>query len=151
MTYQKHIETALLGTIALLLGWTVGTLLHEGCHLLAAGAFNIPATLGQCTISTGSVILCGSLTAPQTAIIAMAGSVGLVIAGVVMVRLSSNPAIRMVGVVFLCRAWVDVLPIGGMDGAFIAGSAGYFVAGCIVIIEITICGAVILRTVADHQ
>ena len=80
------ITRALVGAITLLLGWGVGTLVHEGCHIAGAYACGIPASLGTCTLSTGSVILYGDMTPTQTAFIALAGSLGLVIAGVLLVR-----------------------------------------------------------------
>ena len=143
----KRIEHAIFGAIVLLLGWGLGTLVHEGGHLLAARALNLPATLGQCTLTTGSVFVHGSMTDAQTTIIALAGSLGLVIAGVLLVRLSRDPALRMIGVVFLCRAWADALPITGFDGGIIAGSAGYGLAVLIVVAEVVICGNVIMDVV----
>ena len=148
---MKHLKTALLGAITLLVGWGVGTLFHEGCHLAAAISLGIPSTLGSCTLSTGSVTLYGGMTDAQTAIIALAGSIGLVIAGVLLVRLSAAPVVRMIGVVFLCRAWVDVLPVSGSDGGLIAGSAGYLIAVLIVIVEVLVCGGVILDTINSKE
>ena len=148
---MKHLETALLGAITLLVGWGVGTLFHEGCHLAAAISLGIPATLDTCTLSTGSVTLYGSMTDAQTAIIALAGSIGLVIAGVLLVRLSAAPVVRMIGVVFLCRAWVDVLPVSGFDGGLIAGSAGYLIAVLIVMVEVLVCGGVILDSINSKE
>jgi len=148
---RKRIETTLLGAILLLLGWGIGTLVHEGCHILAARTVGVPATLGLCTLSTGSVILHGSMTDAQTAVIALAGSLGLVIAGVALARLSHNPALRMIGVVFLCRAWVDVIPLAGYDGGLFAASAGYGLAMLIVIAEVLVCGDAIFGTVRDTR
>ncbi len=145
MKNKQFAEKAIIGALCLIVGWGVGTLLHECCHLAGAYAFGVPATLEPCTLSTGSVILYGDLTATQTTVIALAGSLGLVIAGVLMVRLSSHPAVRMIGVVFLARAWIDALPICGMDGGMIAGSAGYGMAVLIVLAEILICGNEIMR------
>ena len=141
-------NTALMGAVLLLIGWGVGTLLHECCHLIGAYACGIPATLGTCTLSTGYVICEGSMTSAQTAIIALAGSLGLVIAGVLMVWLSGIPEVRMIGIIFLARAWIDVLPLAGYDGGLIVGSAGYVIAGVIVIAEVLVCGSVILDAVS---
>jgi len=148
---MTRISHALAGAICLLLGWGVGTLFHECCHLAAAYSLGIPATLGACSLSKGVVIIEGSMSPAQTAVIALAGSLGLVIAGVLMVRLSRVPAVRMIGVVFLCRAWVDVLPVAGYDGGLIAGSAGYAVAMMIVIAEIVVCGGVIMDTMQQRS
>jgi len=147
----KRTESALLGAITLLTGWGIGTLLHECSHMAGAYALGVPATLGTCTLSTGSVILYGELTAIQTTIIALLGSLGLVIAGVALVRLSDIPALRMIGIVFLCRAWIDVLPLTGYDGGLIAGSAGYVIATAILIAEVMICGGVILDTINTKE
>lgn len=147
----KRIETALLGAITLLMGWGVGTLFHEGCHLAGACACGVPAEIESLTISSGLVILYGDLTATQTIIIALAGSLGLVIAGVLLVWLSAAPVVRMIGVVFLCRAWVDVLPITGYDGGLIAGSAGYLIAVLILIVEVLVCGGVILNIINSKE
>ena len=148
---MKRIETTLLGAISLLLGWGVGTVFHECCHLAAAYSLSIPASLGTCSLSTGSVILYGDMTSTQTAVIALAGSLGLVIAGVALVRFSRVPVVRMFGVIFLCRAWVDVLPLSGYDGGLIAGSVGYVVAVMIVIAEVLVSGGIILDMVMNTK
>ena len=53
----------------------------------------------------------------------------------------------MAGIIFLCRAWVDALPICGMDGGLILVNAGYVNAYVIVIAEILICGGLILDAI----
>lgn len=148
---NKSIKTSALGAICLILGWGAGTLLHECGHLAGAYAFGLPATLGQITLSTGSVIVQGDMTGTQTAVIAIAGSLCLMIAGVLMVRLSGNPMVRMIGIVFLCRAWVDMLPVGDVDGGILAGSAGYVIAMFIMTAELLICGGVILDAIPEEQ
>lgn len=145
--HKQRIETAIVGALCLIIGWGVGTFLHECCHLAGAYAYGVPATLELCILSTGFVLLYGDLTATQTTVITLAGSLGLVIVGVLMVRLSGVPAVRMIGVVFLCRAWIDTLPICGYDGGVIAGSAGYGLAMLIVLAEILICGNEIIRII----
>ena len=143
----KTIDTTICGALCLLVGWGASTILHEMCHLAAAEALGIPASLGDITLATGYVTLYHPITDIQMTIIALAGSLGLVIAGVLLVRLSGNPAVRMIGIVFLCRAWTDTLPITGLDGGLIAGSSGYVIAILIVIAEVLICGSVILDTI----
>lgn len=66
-----------------------------------------------------------------------------------MVRLSGNAMVRMIGIVFLCHAWVDMLPIGNVDGGILAGSAGYVIAMLIVVVELLVCGGVILDAIQD--
>lgn len=146
---QKRIKTSLLGAICLILGWGAGTILHEYGHLAGAYAFGLPATLGQITLSTGSVFVQGDMTGTQTAVIAIAGSLCLMVAGVLMVRLSGNPMVRMIGIVFLCRAWIDVLPISGFDGGILAGSTGHAIAMLIVVVEVLVCGGVILDAIPE--
>jgi len=146
---KENIKKYLLGAICLVLGWGVGTILHECGHLAGAYAFGLPATLGPITVSTGSVFVQGSMTGTQTAIVAIAGSLYLMIVGVLMVRLSSNPMVRMIGIVFLCRSWVDALPIGDLDGGILAGSVGYGIAMLIVVFEVLVCGGVILDTIPE--
>lgn len=148
---MTRISHALAGAICLLMGWGIGTLFHECCHLAAAYSLGIPASLDRVTFSTGSVVVYGSMTNAQTAFIALAGSLGLVIAGVLMVRLSRVPVVRMIGVVFLCRAWIDALPLCSYDGGLIAGSAGYVVAMAIVVAEVMVCGGVILDTMMNTK
>ncbi len=143
----KSIDFALIGAICLLIGWSVGTLLHECGHMLVARSLGLSASFGTLTLTTGSVFVHADLTDAQTALIAVAGSLALIIAGVVMVRFSANPALRMIGIVFLCRAWIDVLPICGFDGGLIAGSAGYSIAIFIVIVEVVVCGSVIFDAI----
>ena len=103
---KKRIDTTICGAICLLLGWGVATLIHECCHLAAAHSLGLEASLGALTLTTGSVFVYGDMTSTQTAIIALAGSLGLVIAGVLMVRLSgSPPVLKMIGIIFLCRSY----------------------------------------------
>ena len=143
---KKRIDTTICGAICLLLGWGVATLIHECCHLAAAHSLGLEASLGALTLTTGSVFVYGDMTSTQTAIIALAGSLGLVIAGVLMVRLSgSPPVLKMIGIIFLCRAFVDAIPINDMDGALIAGSIGYLAAWALVIIEVLISGGIIFE------
>ncbi len=146
---MNRIETSILGAVCLVLGWGAGTLLHECGHLAGAYALGLPATIGYLTLSTGSVIVQGDMTSTQTAIIAVAGSLCLMVAGVLMVRLSGNPMVRMIGIVFLCRAWVDMLVLSGFDGGILAGSVGYVIAMLIVVFELFVCGGVILDAIQD--
>jgi len=92
-------------------GWGASTILHECGHMAVAQSLGLPVTFGTFTLTPGSVFVSGDLTDAQAALIAVAGSLVLIIAGVLLVRGSGNPAVRMVGVVFLCRAWIDALPI----------------------------------------
>ena len=144
---MTRFDNAITGAMCLIIGWSAGTLVHECCHLVGAYSFGLPTTLGTCTLTTGSVFVHGDMTAVQTAVIAVVGSLGLVIAGVLMVKLSDSSVVRMIGVVFLCRAWIDVLPISGMDGGLIAGSVGYAVALVIVVAEVVVCGSVMMEQI----
>jgi len=144
------IKTALLGAICLVIGWGAATLLHECGHMAVAQSLGLPVTFGTFTLTTGSVFVSGDLTDAQAALIAVAGSLVLIITGVLMVRCSGNPAMRMVGVVFLCRAWIDALPICDLDGGLIAGSAGYGMAILIPIVEVIICGSVIIDVISQE-
>ena len=142
MNWEK-VDGALCGAVCLLLGWGLGTLLHECGHFAVARSLGLPASFGTLTLTTGSIFVHAPLTDIQTTLIAVAGSLALIIAGVAMVRLSGNPALRMIGVVFLCRAFIDTIPLNGFDGMFIAESVGYLAAYTIVIIEVLISGGVI--------
>lgn len=144
---QKNVETTLIGAICLIVGWGASTIIHECGHIAVARSLGLPASFGMLTLTTGSVFVSGDLTGTQTALIAVAGSLLLIIAGVLMVRLSRNPAVRLVGVVFLVRAWVDAIPSCDLDGGLIAGSAGYAIAMTILLVEILICGSVILNAI----
>lgn len=117
--------------------------MHECGHLLAARAIGVSATLGDCTLSTGVVFIPDAVSSTHTMLIAMAGSVALMLVGTALVTYSPAPAGRMIGVVMLCRAWVDMVPASGLDGWHVAGSVGYWGAFGLCIIEVLICGAVI--------
>ena len=150
MINQKNICSTLLGAICLIVGWGAATLLHECCHLAAARSLGLPASLGKLTLTTGSVVVPGGMTNIETALVAVAGSIGLITAGVLLVRLSSTPAARMVGIIFLCRAWIDALPLFDLDGAIMEEGAGWLIAWTVVIVEILICGGMIWYTLNNH-
>lgn len=143
MNIRDRFNTALLGGITLLFGWGSSTLIHEICHIIIARSLGLPASLGKLTLTTGSVFVSGDMTNTETALVAVAGSIGLIIMGWLLTR-ASSVYIRMIGVIFLCRAFVDAIPISTMDGALIAGSVGYLAAWSIVIIEVLISGGIIL-------
>lgn len=143
----KRIDSALLGAICLIVGWGGGTLLHECGHIAVARSFGHDVSMGALTLTTGSVFVHADLTDAQTALIAVAGSLVLIVAGVALVHFSANPAVRMIGVVFLCRAWIDALPLLDLDGGILAGSAGYLIAWPILLVEVLVCGAVIFNVI----
>lgn len=140
----KTIDTALCGAICLILGWGTATLLHECCHLAAARSLGLPASLGKLTFTTGSVFVSGDMTNIETSLVAVAGSLGLIIIGLILTR-ASSVYIRMIGVVFLCRAWIDALPLCDLDGAIMAEGAGWLIAWAVVVAEVLICGGRILE------
>lgn len=148
--FWLHLKNALYGAICLLTGWGASTILHEGCHLAAARSFGLPASLGACTFSTGSIYVHSSMTQLETACIAVAGSMGLILIGWLLTKASSQ-YVRMIGVLFLCRAWVDAIPLCGWDGGLIAGSAGMVIAGSVLLAEVLVCGDLILKTMANRQ
>lgn len=141
----KRMNNAISGALCLIIGWGTATLLHELCHLMAARSLGLAASPGRCTFSTGSIFIHTPMTPTETTLVAIAGSIGLVIAGIMLTR-NHHMYIRMIGIIFLARAWVDTLPIYRMDGGMVAGSAGYLIAVLIVIAEILLCGGVILDT-----
>lgn len=144
---QKSIKTILLGAICLMVGWGGGTLLHECGHMAVARSLGHDVSMGTLTLTTGSVFVHADLTDTQTALIAVAGSLVLIIAGMALVRLSRSPALRMVGFVFLCRAWTDAMPILDLDGGILASSAGYWIAWGVLLVEVLVCGAVIFEVI----
>lgn len=138
----KRIDSALCGAICLTLGWGCGTLLHELCHLMTARSLGLVATPGRCTIATGSIFVHGDMTSIETALVAVAGSAGLILIGLLLIKHRSK-YLNMIGLVFLCRAWIDALPLMDLDGALIAGSAGAVIAWGILAAEMLICGGAI--------
>jgi len=143
MPLKKQLDTTICGAICLLLGWGVATLIHECCHLAAAHSLGLEASLGELTLTTGSVFVYGDMTPHETTLVAIVGSLGLIVIGVALIRMSTHPAAHMIGVVFLCRAWIDALPLCTYDGALIAQGTGWMLAWMIAIAEILICGGTI--------
>lgn len=141
----QRIDTTIGGAICLLVGWGASTLLHECGHLAVAGSLGLPASLGTLTLTTGSVFVHGDMTTIETALVAVAGSLGLIIIGWLLTATRSQH-IRMVGIVFLCRAWIDALPLCDLDGAIMAESTGYVIAWVVVLAAVLICGGRILDT-----
>jgi len=150
MPLKKRLEATICGAICLLIGGGASTLLHECGHLVAARSLGLQATLGGLTLTTGSVFISGNMTATETALVAVAGSIGLIVIGWILTGAQSQ-YVRMIGIMFLCRAWIDVLPICDTDGAWIASSAGYAVAATIVIAEVLICGGRILSVLDSDK
>lgn len=148
---NKHIGSYLLGAMCLIFGWGSATILHECFHMIVAMSLGLDVSMGELTITTGSMFVIGDMTPAQTVLVAIAGSLGLTIVGVLLVKLSNDSVVRMIGIVFLCRSWVDCVPIAGLDGAHIAESVGYVVAYSIVIIEVLVCGGVIFEMVSDAK
>lgn len=147
----KEIENYILGGAILALAWGSSTFLHELFHIIVARSLGIPAEFGNLSISTGSMIAYGEMTSLETAVVAMAGSFGLIIVGAILVRCENNLFAKMAGIIFLCRAWVDALPIDGMDGGLILVNAGYANAYVIVIAEVLICGGLILNAMQQPK
>lgn len=146
----KNIDDTICGAICLLIGWGCGTLLHELCHLMTARSLGLVATPGRCTIATGHIVVHGDMTSIETALVAVAGSAGLILIGLLLIKHSSR-YLNMIGLVFLCRAFIDAIPLIGLDGAFIAGSAGAVIAWGILAAEILICGGAIFKVMSADR
>lgn len=147
--YDK-ISNIILGAIILTVAWGVSTVFHEVCHFLVAGLLGYEASIGAFALTTGSVFVNGEMCAVDVALIAVAGSVGLIVVGVLLVRFTSS-YLKMAGIVFLCRAWVDVIPIGDLDGGLIVGSVGAGIAYGVAIAEVLVCGGIILCEIQKIQ
>lgn len=141
----------ILGAIILSCAWGVSTVLHEVCHFIVAGLLGYETSIGAFTFTTGSVFVIGEMSAVDTALVAVAGSAGLVVAGGILVRCTDSTCLKMCGIVFLCRAWVDALPIGDMDGGLIAGSVGIVIAYAVVIIEVLLSGWIIYEEIDSDE
>ena len=141
----KTIDSALCGAICLILGWGTATILHECGHLAVAGTLGLPASLGTLTLTTGSVFVAGEMTATETALVAVAGSITLIAIGLILTG-SRSRYIQMVGVMFLSRAWIDTLPLFDLDGAIMAEGTGYVIAWAFVLVAVLVCGGRILET-----
>lgn len=147
----KNIDDTICGALCLLIGWGSGTLLHELCHLMTARSLGLTATPGRCTLTTGSIIVHGDMSNIEIALVAVAGSAGLILIGLLLIKHSSK-YLNMIGLVFLCRAWIDALPLLDLDGAMIAGSAGAVIAWGILAAEMLICGGAIFKVLnADRN
>ena len=153
MTLSKtdKICNLILGAVLLTVSWGVSTMFHEVCHFIVAVLLGYEVSMGVYTITTGSVFVSGEMSAVDIAFVAVAGSAGLVVAGGLLVRMTDSACLKMCGIVFLCRAWVDAIPIGDMDGGLIACSAGYVVAYSVVIAEVLVCGGIILCEIQKIQ
>ena len=140
----KNVDDTICGALCLVIGWGCGTLLHELCRLMTARSLGLAATPGRCTIATSHIVVHGDMTQIETALVAMAGSAGLILIGLLMIKHRSK-YMNMIGLVFLCRAWIGALPLVGFDGAMIAGSVGYVIAWGLLITEMLICGGAIFK------
>jgi len=148
------IDDAIVGAICLVLGWASATLGHEWFHSMIAITLGYTVSLGEVTLTTGSMFVHGEMTSIDTMFVAAAGSIGLVLIGLMLIYSCNSKMMHMIGVVFLCRAWIDALPLCDLDGAIVSQSAcnvlgigGYFLAWIFVISEILISGGAIAHTI----
>jgi hypothetical protein len=150
----EDLDEVLCGAVCLIFGWGSATLSHECFHLLVARSLGLTATLGEVTLTTGSVFVQGDMTSVETMLVAVAGSLGLVIAGLLLIHSFENKMIHMIGAVFLCRAWIDALPLCDLDGGIFVqsacsalGTAGLLAAWIFVILEILVSGGAIAHVI----
>ncbi|MEA1945302.1 MAG: hypothetical protein U9N07_08260 [Euryarchaeota archaeon] len=150
----NNMGEVICGAVCLIFGWGSATLGHEWFHSVVALTLGYTVSLGDISLATGSMFVHGTMTSIETMLVAIAGSLGLVIAGIILIYSYENKMLHMIGVVFLCRAWIDALPLCDMDGAVFAqsaysaiGNAGFFVAWMFVIIEILISGGAIAHVI----
>lgn len=150
----SDIDDAIVGAICLIFGWASATLGHEWFHSAIAITLGYTVSLGEITLTTGSMFVHGEMTSIDTLFVAAAGSVGLVLVGLILIYSCNSKMMHMIGVVFLCRAWIDALPLCDLDGAIVAqsacnvlGIAGYLLAWTFVISEILISGGAIAHTI----
>nr|QNO48556.1 hypothetical protein JAJEHNPH_00015 [Methanosarcinales archaeon ANME-2c ERB4]QNO48937.1 hypothetical protein OEPDFBKK_00013 [Methanosarcinales archaeon ANME-2c ERB4] len=150
----EDLDEVLCGAVCLIFGWGSATFGHECCHLLVARSLGLTATLGELTLTTGSVFVQGDMTSVETMLVAVAGSLGLIIIGLLLIHSFENKMIHMIGVVFLCRAWIDALPLFDLDGGIFMqsacssiGPAGLLVAWIFVILEVLVSGGAIAHAI----
>ena len=150
----KDMDEVLCGAVCLIFGWGSATLGHECFHLAVARSLGLTATLGEVTLTTGSVFVQGAMTSVETMLVAVAGSLGLIIVGLLLIHSFENKMIHMIGVVFLCRAWIDALPLFDLDGGIFVqsacsalGTAGLLAAWIFVILEILVSGGAIAHVI----
>ena len=101
------------------------------------------ATISQIGFSTGMTIVYGMIDPVAVVIIATAGSVALVITGLILAR-----AYPTIAVAFLGRAWIDMLPVLDCDGARVAEAAGMPVAIVLLLAEVIVCAYGLKRAIA---
>jgi len=149
----SNIDDAIVGAICLVFGWGSATLGHEWFHSAIAITLGYTVSLGDITLTTGSMFVHGEMTSIDTLFIAAAGSVGLILVGLALIYSCNSRMLHMIGVVFLCRAWIDALPLCDLDGAIFAqsacnvlGTAGYLLAWAFVLSEILVSGGAIAHT-----
>lgn len=151
MTMKSNpIDTTILGAVCLLVGWGAATLLHECCHLAAARSLGLPASLESCTFTTGSIFVHGDMTTIEIALVAVAGSFGLIIIGWLL-TCASSIYVRMIGIMFLSRAWIDTLPLFDLDGAIMAEGTGMVIAWAVVVAAVLVCGGRILEVLQESH
>ena len=151
---REEVVEVLCGAVCLICGWGSATLSHECFHLVVARSLGLTATLGKVTLTTGSVFVPGDMTSVETMLVSVAGSLGLIIVGLLLIYSSGNKMLHMIGVVFLCRAWIDALPLCNLDGGVFVqsaysaiGTAGLIAAWVFVILEILVSGGAIAQVI----
>lgn len=135
---MKHIKTAVI----IFFAWGIATITHEFGHILVARCFGFAATLHTLNYNTASVMIHGVMTPFETTVIATGGSTILILLGAILIALH----LKTIGLVFVLRSWIDMIPIGAKDGSIIAESSGLAVAIVLLVIEVMICGVIIYYT-----
>lgn len=135
---MKYIKTALI----ILFSWGIATIIHELGHIIIARCFGFVATIESIGFNAASVIIHGVMTPFELTAIATAGSAFLILIGAILIVLK----IQTIGIVFVFRSWIDMIPINGSDGFLIADSSGYLIAVVLLLIEIMVCSVILFYT-----
>lgn len=150
----NDLDEIICGAVCLVFGWASATFGHECFHSVIALSLGYTVSLGEMTLTTGSMFVHGDMTSIETMIVAIGGSLGLIVIGMILIYSYESKMLRMIGVVFLCRAWIDALPLCDLDGEIFAqsaygaiGDAGYLFAWTFVIFEILVSGGAIAHTI----
>lgn len=131
----KYIITPILIPIV----FFVSTAIHEYSHIAVAHMLNIECELDYISMMCGRMTLYGHIASTDMAMIAAAGSIGIIIFASALMVLPDIFYSKVSAIIIFGRAWLDMRPIAGLDGGVLVESIGYNITIYILVVEIIVC------------
>lgn len=116
----------------------VSTLIHESGHFLVAIFLGYQVELCHISLLSGSTIIYNLTNVTHIGIIAIAGSVMVIICGIIFITWDWAP-FKIIGCVFFARVCFDMIPYESSDIVIFCDTIGRGAGIGVLIIEMVIC------------